>query len=74
MNKTILNLWAVLTLALSGLILFTFMNIVVFGEVIYYENNKFILVAEYVLAFFLFVVSLFVAWNILFKGKEIELK
>ncbi len=72
--KTILNLWAVLTLAFSGVVLFWFMNIVVFEEVCYYEQNIIILIAEYLLTLFVFGMSLYVAWNILFKRKEIELK
>ncbi|MFH1311473.1 MAG: hypothetical protein ABIH65_03650 [Nanoarchaeota archaeon] len=72
--KTILNFWAVLTLAVSGVVLFWFMNIILFGEVRYYEQNVVILIAEYLLALFMFGVSLYVAWSILFRGKKIELK
>jgi len=72
--KTILNIWAVLTLAFSGVVLFWFINIIVVGEVCYYEQNIVILIAEYILSIFVFGISLYVAWSILFRKKEIELK
>lgn len=72
--KNILNLWAVLTLAVSSLALFGFINIFIFGIVSYHEHNLFILIVEYIISLFVFAVSFYVAYMILFKKKNIKLE
>lgn len=72
--KKLLNLWAVLTLAVSGTALFIFSYVLLFDSLTIYEYNLFILIPEFLIALFMFVMSFYVAWNILLKRKEIELK
>jgi len=72
--KKLLNLWAVLTLAISGLALFGFINIIIFGIVSYHEHNLFILIVEFLISLFVFAVSFYVAYMILFKKKNIKLQ
>jgi len=72
--KDLLNLWAILTLAISSLALFGFINIIIFGIVSYHEDNLFILIVEFFISLFVFIISLYVAYMILFKKKDIELK
>lgn len=72
--KDLLNFWAVLTLAISSLALFGFINILVFGIVSFHEYNLFILIVEFLISLFVFIMSLYVAWMILFKKRDIELK
>jgi len=72
--KDLLNLWAVLTLAISGLALFGFINIIIFGIVSYHEHNLFILIVEFLISLFVFAVSFYVAYMILFKKKNIKLQ
>jgi len=67
----ILNLWAVLTLAVSGMALFIFGYVLLFDSLTIYENNLFILISEFLIALFMFVVSFYVAWNTLIKGKSL---
>jgi len=72
--KNLLNFWAVMTLAISGLALFGFVNILIFGIVSYHEHNLFILIIEFFISLFVFIMSLYVAWMILFKKKNIKLE
>lgn len=72
--KDLLNFWAVMTLAISSLALFGFINILVFGIVSFHEYNLFILIVEFLICLFVFIMSLYVAWMILFKKRDIELK
>jgi len=72
--KDLLNFWAVLTLAISGLALFAFINILIFGIVSFHEYNLFILIIEFFISLFVFIISLYVAYMILFKGKGIILE
>ncbi len=71
--KKLLNLWAVLTLAISGLALFGFINILIFGVVSFHEDNLFILIIEFFISLFVFIISLYVAYMILFKRRNIIL-
>lgn len=71
--KDLLNIWAILTLAVSSLALFGFINILIFGIVSYHEDNLFILVVEFFISLFVFIISLYIAWMILFKKKTIKL-
>lgn len=72
--KDLLNFWAVLTLAISGLALFAFINILIFGIVSFHEYNLFVLIVEFLISLFVFIISLYVAWMILFKGRNIKLQ
>jgi len=72
--KYLLNFWAVMTLAISSLALFGFINIIIFGIVSYHEHNLFILIVEFFIALFVFIISFYVAYMILFKGKNIKLQ
>lgn len=71
--KDLLNLWAILTLAVSSLALFGFINIIIFGIVSYHEDNLFILIVEFLISLFVFIISLYITWMILFKKKDIKL-
>jgi len=72
--KDLLNFWAILTLAVSSLALFGFINIIIFGIVSYHENNLFILIIEFFISLFVFIISFYVAWMILFKRRNIKLE
>ena len=71
--KILINFWACLSLAVSGLVLFWFVNIILFGSVSYHETNLLILISEYLISLFMFIMSFYIAWNILFKRKNLEL-
>lgn len=72
MKKT-LDLWAVLTLAISGQVLFIFYNILFKGSVSFTEPRLWVLIPETLIALFMFGMSFYVAWDILFRGKIINL-
>lgn len=72
--KDLLNFWAILTLAVSSLALFGFINILIFGIVSFHEYNLFILIIEFFIALFVFIISFYVVWMILFKGRNIKLQ
>ena len=71
--KQLINFWAVLTLLISGFLLFTFFNILLKGIVSFTEPNIWILIPETLMALFMFVVSFYVAYQILFRKKDIKL-
>ena len=72
--QTLINFYVVLTLAFNSLVLFWFVNIILFGSVGYYEPRVWVLIPEVLLSFFMFVVGFILAYIILFTKKELILK
>ena len=72
--KQVINLYAVLSLAFMSLVLFWFANIWIFGSVGYYEQRIYILILETLLSIFMFLVSLYLSYKILFTDKQLILK
>ncbi|MBU3913284.1 MAG: hypothetical protein KKE50_04285 [Nanoarchaeota archaeon] len=72
MNKNILDYWACLSLGTAGLILFTFLNILIYGAVLFKEQRLWILIIEVILAEFIFLMSVYVAYQILIKKRTVR--
>ena len=71
--KDLFNFWALMILPVSGLVLFGFINILIFGIVSFHEHNLFILIIEFFISLFVFIISFYVAYMILFKGRNIKI-
>lgn len=69
MEKT-LKYWVIGTLIVSGLALFKFINLGAYGEV-NYLNNIFILIIEVLVSLFVFGVSIYVAYKVMFGKKAL---
>jgi len=74
MRKNILDYWAGLSLATSGFALFTFLNLVIFGAVLYREPRIIVLWIEVFFSFFIFAVNIYVFWQVLVKKREVRLR
>lgn len=69
----LLDVWLALSLVVSGLALFLFSNMLIYGEVCFYEHIKPVLYFEYLVSVFVFAISLYIFWLIWRKGYEIKL-
>ena len=68
----LLKSWVMGVLIVSGLSLFKFINLAVYGEV-NYLNNVFILIIELSVSLFVLFVSIYLAWSVIIGKKDIEL-
>ena len=68
----LLKSWVMGVLIVSGLSLFKFINLAMYGEV-NYLNNVFILIIELSVSLFVLFVSIYLAWSVIIGKKDIEL-
>ena len=70
--EKILKYWAIGTLLVSGLAIFKFINLSMYGTVNYLQNN-FIIIIELLLTLFVFSISIYLVWIIMFSKKALNI-
>jgi hypothetical protein len=73
MKRAILNSCIALALVSSFLVLFFFSSLVLYDKVCFYEMKLYALVFEWLLAFVIFVISLYAFIALIMKHYEIKL-
>jgi len=70
--ENILKYWAIGTLILSGLNIFKFINLSMYGTVNYLQNTL-ILIVELLLTLFVFGLSIYLVYQVMFGKKALNI-
>jgi len=68
----LIKAWVIGVLIVSGLSLFKFINLAMYGEV-NYINNLFALTIELAILMFVLFMSIYLAWLLIVSKKELDL-